>query len=257
MTNDAVSASQMAVTTLPEGWSLADLHIHTNLSDGTASPRKVVDEAIKRNLRVIAVTDHDSMEGAKRVRDILEREHLPIDLVMGTEVTTRQGHFIGLFLEKRIKMYRSVEYTIEAIKEQGGICVAAHPLGTLVPSLNRRKIDELINRGFIIDGIELYNPSPANAMARAAVRDLNQQWRFAGIGSSDAHFWQHIGSGYTMFPGGSAADLRTAIEGRLTKSGGAEMKPKMLPIPAYVAQCAWSWFVDPPRRAWRAWKDPV
>ena len=242
---------------VPEGWSKADLHIHTNLSDGMASPRRIVNEAVKRGLRVIAITDHDHLEGAKRVADILAEEQLPIDLIMGTEVTTRLGHFIGLFLEKRIKSMKSVEYTIESIKEQGGLCVAPHPLGRLVPSMNRRKIDDLLNRGYVIDGIELYNPSPANASARAAVLEFNQQWKFAAIGSSDAHFWQHIGAGYTLFPGSTAADLRKALEERTTKQGGMESKPTSMPIPAYIGQCAWSWFVDPPRRTLRAWRDPV
>lgn len=241
----------------PAGWSRADLHIHTNLGDGTAGPRRVVEEAARRGLRVIAVTDHDHLDGAKRVADILAAEQLPIDLIMGSEVTTRSGHFIGLFLEKRIKAGKSVEYAIDAIKEQGGLCIAPHPLGWLVPSLSRRKIEDLLNRGFAIDGIELYNPSPANASERQKVVALNQQWGFAAVGSSDAHFWQHIGAGYTLFPGNTAADLRRAIEARQTRQGGQEAKPTPLPIPAYVAQCAWSWFVDPPRRTLRAWRDPV
>jgi predicted metal-dependent phosphoesterase TrpH len=249
--------SSTSTIELPEGWSRADLHVHTNLSDGTASPRRVIDEAIRRGLRVIAITDHDSLEGAKRTADILEREHLPIDLIMGSEVTSTSGHFLGLFLEKRIKMYKSIEYTIDAIREQGGLCIAPHPLGKLVPSLSRRKIDDLLNHGYTIDGIELYNPSPANAAFRKEVAERNQNWNFAATGGSDAHFWQHIGAGYTMFPGTSAADLRKALIERTTKQGGYEKKPDSLPIYAYVAQCAWSWFVDPPRRIVRAWNDPV
>ncbi len=242
---------------LPEGWSRADLHVHTNLGDGLASPERVVVEAQRRGLRVIAVTDHDSLEGAKRVADVLYRWNVPIDLIMGTEVTTRQGHFIGLYLEKRIKMGKSVEYTIEAIKEQGGICIVPHPLGWLVPSLNRRKLDDLLSRGYAIDGIELYNPSPANAAYRQRVIELNRDWDFAGIGSSDAHFWQHIGAGYTLFRGTNAQDLRQAIGERTTKSGGQEAPPTRLPVAAYIGQCAWSWFVDPPRRIMRARRDPV
>lgn len=257
MTTPIIVPQDKPAPTIPTGWSKADLHIHTNLSDGTASPKKVVAEALKRGLKVIAITDHDSLEGAKRVADVLAEQQIPIDLVMGTEVTTRSGHFIGLFLEKRIKMYKSAEYSIDAIKDQGGVCVVPHPLGKLVPSLNRRKIDDLLNRGFVIDGIEMYNPSPANAAMRGVVTELNQQWNFAAIGSSDAHFWQHIGAGYTLFPGETASDLRRALLDRSTRSGGQEVKPTPLPIPAYIAQCAWSWFVDPPRRAWRALQDPV
>jgi predicted metal-dependent phosphoesterase TrpH len=232
----------------------ADLHLHTNLGDGTASPTRVLSEARRRGLDVIAVTDHDHLEGAKRVADLLAREReqqpeLPLlELIWGCEVTTRDGHFIGLFLREPVRMLRRPEETIEAIKSQGGLCIVPHPLGRLVPSLSRRKIEELLLRGYPLDGIELYNPSPANASVRGHVRALNDQWRLAPIGGSDAHFWQHIGAAYTYFPGSTAADLRAAILARATRDGGQEQPPQHLPVGAYVLQCGWSWFVDPPRK---------
>jgi predicted metal-dependent phosphoesterase TrpH len=229
----------------------ADLHMHTNLGDGTASPARVLHEARRRGLDVIAVTDHDHMEGAKRVADLLAREtgaERPLELIWGCEVTTRDGHFLGLFMTRPVKMLQRVEATIEAIKDQGGLCIVPHPLGRLVPSLSRRKIEELLSGGYPLDGIELYNPSPANARARPEVRQLNAQWRLAAIGGSDAHFWQHIGAAYTLFPGGTAASLRQAILARTTREGGQERPPDRLPLPAYVLQCGWSWFVDPPRK---------
>jgi predicted metal-dependent phosphoesterase TrpH len=245
----------------PTGFSRADLHLHTNLGDGTASPERVLSEARRRGMRVIAVTDHDHMEGAKRVADLLANEPAdvraahPIEMVWGCEITTRQGHFLGLFMREPVKMLRHVEESIEAVKAQGGICVIPHPLGRLVPSLNRRKIDELLEARYPLDGIELYNPSPANAGARGAVRELNGQWGLGATGGSDAHFWQHIGAGYTLFPGQSAADLRAALEAHTTREGGQETPPTPMPIGAYVAQCAWAWFVDPPRKVARRWRE--
>jgi predicted metal-dependent phosphoesterase TrpH len=232
----------------------ADLHLHTNLGDGTASPARVLSEARRRGLNVIAVTDHDHLEGAKRVAELLahEREEQPemppIELIWGCEVTTRDGHFIGLFLREPVRMLRRAEETIEAIKSQGGLCIIPHPMGRLVPSLSRRKVDELLLRDYPLDGIELYNPSPANASTRGQVRALNEQWRLASIGGSDAHFWQHIGAAYTYFPGTTAEDLRAALLARTTHDGGQEQSPARLPVGAYVLQCGWSWFVDPPRK---------
>jgi hypothetical protein len=258
-------AGAMATGIQPEGdegaavVGRADLHLHTNLGDGTASPARVLELARRRGLDVIAVTDHDHLEGAKRVADLLVREEearargdlppdRPIQLVWGCEVTTRDGHFLGLFIQKPPKMLQRAEATIEAIKEQGGLCVVPHPLGRLVPSLSRRRIDELLERGYPLDGIELYNPSPANASARQRVRELNWQWGLAAVGSSDAHFWQHVGAGYTVFPGRTPEDLRAAITGRSSREAGQERPPERLPIGAYVLQCGWSWFVDPPRK---------
>jgi predicted metal-dependent phosphoesterase TrpH len=238
-----------------ERYSRADTHMHTNLGDGTASPARIIEEATRRGLQVIAITDHDHVEGAKRVAELLSQQESPLQMITGVEVSTRQGHLLGLFVNKAPKALRSVEASIEAIKEQGGLVIIPHPLGRLVPSLSRAKIDELLNKGFPIDGIEIYNPSPANASMRSTVRLANAQWGLAEMGGSDAHFWQHIGAAYTLFPGSTPDDLRRAILERTTRPGGQEIPPVRLSPASYVAQCAWSWFVDPPRRMIRTLKS--
>ena len=43
-------------------------------------------------------------------------------MIWGCEVTTRQGHFLGLFMKRPVKFLTHVEAAIEAIKEQGGLC---------------------------------------------------------------------------------------------------------------------------------------
>jgi len=225
--------------------------MHTNLGDGWISPARVVQTAALRGLAVIAVTDHDHVEGAKRVEELLAAEDCPIQLITGVEVSTRHGHLLGLFVKKAPKPMRPVQESIDAIKEQGGLVVVPHPLGRLVPSLSRKRIDSLLSEGYEIDGIETYNPSPANASQRAAVLAANREWGLAEIGSSDAHFWQHIAAGYTRFPGSTSEDLRRAILERAVLAGGQESRPARLNPAVYVAQCAWSWFVDPPRRMMR------
>jgi predicted metal-dependent phosphoesterase TrpH len=241
--NDATNGTPSAA-----GLRRADLHLHTNLGDGWMSPARLVQTATLRQLTVIAVTDHDHVEGARRVEELLAQQDSAVHLITGVEVSTRHGHLLGLFVKKAPRPMRPAEESIDAIKEQGGLVIVPHPLGRLVPSLSRRRIDSLLAAGYEIDGIETYNPSPANAAQRAAVRSANEQWGLADIGSSDAHFWQHVGAGYTRFPGETADDLRRAIVGRTARAGGQERRPVRLNPAVYVAQCAWSWFVDPPRR---------
>ena len=251
----SLASEEEVSPTYPTGYSRADIHMHTNLGDGWASPARVVAEATRRDLPVIAITDHDHVEGAKRVQELIYQQNSPLQMITGVEVSTRQGHLLGLFVNKAPKSMRSVEESIEEIKEQGGLVIVPHPLGRLVPSLSRAKIDALLEKGYEIDGIEMYNPSPANASMRPAVRDANQQWRLAETGGSDAHFWQHIGSAYTLFPGSNSEDLRRAIIERTVRPGGQELPTPQLPAGVYVAQCAWSWFVDPPRRIMRSWQN--
>ncbi|MGX7674175.1 CehA/McbA family metallohydrolase [Plantactinospora sp. DSM 117369] len=246
---DQRSSAPGVDSTLPAaGLGRADLHMHTNLGDGWISPARLVQTAALRQLTLIAVTDHDHVEGARRVEELLAEQNSPVRMITGVEVSTRHGHLLGLFVTKAPKPLRPVQESIDAIKEQGGLVVVPHPLGTLVPSLSRRRIDALLTAGYEIDGIEVYNPSPANSTRRAAVRSANEEWGLAEIGASDAHFWQHIGAAYTRFPGTTPDDLRRAILDRRVRAGGQEQPPARLNPAAYVAQCAWSWFVDPPRR---------
>lgn len=235
----------------PAGYSRADIHMHTNLGDGWASPSRVIAEAMRRKLTLIAVTDHDHLEGARRVEDLLAQQGCPLHLITGVEVSTRQGHLLGLFVQKAPRPGRPVEESIEAIKAQGGLVIIPHPLGRLVPSLSRKKIDALLTQGYPIDGIEVYNPTPANASMRATVRNANQEWQLAETGGSDAHFWQHIGSAYTLYPGQTPQDFHQAVLEHSVRAGGQEQPPVHLSPAVYVAQCAWSWFVDPPRRVAR------
>jgi predicted metal-dependent phosphoesterase TrpH len=253
---DTTYQSEQAIPLVtPAGYSRADIHMHTNLGDGWIRPAQMIEQATRRGLSLIAVTDHDHVEGAQRVAELLEQQHSPLQMITGVEVSTRQGHLLGLFVRKAPKAMRSVEESIEAIKEQDGLVIVPHPLGRLVPSLSRAKIDELLNKGYPIDGIEMYNPSPANRSMRAIVRTANQDWQLAETGGSDAHFGEHIGFGYTLFPGSSPADLRRAILERTTRPGGQEMPIERLPASVYIAQCAWSWFVDPPRRIARSLRE--
>ena len=233
----------------------ADLHLHTNLGDGWISPARLVRTATLQQLSLIAVTDHDHLEGARRVRELLAQQNSEIQMITGVEVSTRQGHLLGLFVEKAPKPLRPAQESIDAIKEQGGLVIVPHPFGKLVPSLSRRRIDALLSAGYEIDALELYNPSPANAAQRDAVRAANEDWGLAEIGASDAHFWQHIGAGYTRFPGTTPADLRRAVSDRAVQACGQEERPARLNPASYVAQCAWSWFVDPPRRMIRRHRE--
>ena len=62
-----------------------DLHSHTTASDGTLSPAELVRAAVKRGVRVLAITDHDSTEGLAEARAEAAR-HPSLTLVAGLEI---------------------------------------------------------------------------------------------------------------------------------------------------------------------------
>ena len=78
---------------------LADLHIHTCFSDGWPAPTDVLEYVREStSLSVIAITDHDTIEGALRAADLASGLRGAPDVIVGEEVSSRQGHIVGLFL---------------------------------------------------------------------------------------------------------------------------------------------------------------
>jgi predicted metal-dependent phosphoesterase TrpH len=187
----------------------ADLHIHTSASDGMFSGRKLLDYVERyTNLDVIAVTEHDSLRGAHKVRELWARGSYRFEVVPGAEVTTIQGHLLALFIEDPVPSLRPAAETIQAVKAQGGICLVPHPFSWLARGMGERDIRSVRDG---IDGIEVTNSTPAGRRGRPRARRLAAELGLAEAGGSDAHFLPAVGTGFTEFDGTSAADLRQAI----------------------------------------------
>src|SRR2546430_6404874 len=101
----------------------ADLHMHTTASDGWPSPQELVDYARATRLNVIAVTDHDTIEGALRAADHAAGLSSRLQVVIGEEVSSRDGHIVGMFVERRIRPEtRSEEHTSELQSQSNLVC---------------------------------------------------------------------------------------------------------------------------------------
>jgi predicted metal-dependent phosphoesterase TrpH len=79
----------------------ADLHLHTNFSDGTFTPEELAAEAKQHGLRAIALTDHDTMEGCARTAAACREAG--IQFIPASELTAEQDgvelHLLGYFLD--------------------------------------------------------------------------------------------------------------------------------------------------------------
>ena len=77
----------------------ADMHLHTLYSDGTVSVGALLDHVeAETNLDVIAITDHERIDGALRAREMHAAGPYSFELVVGEEITTRRGHVLALFI---------------------------------------------------------------------------------------------------------------------------------------------------------------
>ena len=90
----------------------ADLHIHTIYSwDGTCTVEAVLKQAAHTaELDVIAITDHDEIQGAQEAAELAPR--YGIEVIPGSEISTADGHLLALFIPKKISAGLSVVETI-------------------------------------------------------------------------------------------------------------------------------------------------
>ena len=201
---------------------LADLHIHTCFSDGWPAPTDVVEYVREStSLSVIAVTDHDTIEGALRAADLAAGLRGAPDVIVGEEVSSRQGHIVGLFLERRVRPGMSAAATIHAIHDQGGIAFAAHPFWRTERQVNgRRRVHGVgwLAAELDFDAVEVENSTPGFYLFNQMAHRVTEASEKAEVGNSDAHILDAIGRAYTTFPGRTAAELRLAIETRRTRA---------------------------------------
>ncbi len=204
---------------------LADLHMHTTYSDGVGTVEETLAYIHWRTpLDVVAITDHDTIEGALRARDLARSQRLPFEVIVGEEVSTREGHVLTFFLEKRIPAGLSVERTIELAHAQGGLAVIAHPFNPVFRhSVQRPVVDRLLRQPDVHpDGIETLNGSFAGiGSSRVALELTRSVYHWAETGGSDAHTPSAIGCALTTYPGSGIEDLRQALLARETSAEGS------------------------------------
>jgi predicted metal-dependent phosphoesterase TrpH len=199
----------------------ADLHIHTIHSwDGTCSVEAVLKQAAHiAKLDVIAITDHDEIQGAQVALELAPR--YGIEVIPGCEISTADGHLLALFIPKKIPANLSVFETVLRVWELGGLCIVPHLEAKRSHGMHRQVVRDALKDGRVqqtLLGMETFNAGLFDKSSNQKAAKLSQELNLAKMGSSDSHLNWTIGQGITLFPGHTASELRTAIEGRTTVS---------------------------------------
>jgi predicted metal-dependent phosphoesterase TrpH len=202
---------------------------------------ELVEAAVAARLDLIAITDHDTMTAAFA-------EQAGLVVVPGQEITTRwpaQTHVVGWFLRQPVRRGMSVEDTVAAIHDQGGLAVIPHPFmptyfASIQPSMLRRLIEK-----HPVDAIEMMSTVPMGRRRRKELEQFYADHRDrlgAAVGSSDCHFGAHdLGVVVTRYEG----DFRTAIEARRTRP--ERMRSREVPAGVALRQ-QWRSLVQLPLR---------
>lgn len=214
------------------GYSKADIHIHTTFSDGLNEPEAIVNYVVTQtDLSVIAITDHNTIAGASVAQAYWQKHRAEfghLEIIKGVEISTDVGHIIGLFLEEDIPARMSAEDTVRAIHEQGGLAIAAHPFTHLLPFTDFEGVGRRI-RYLDIDGVEERSSVPTELYANWITAVYNQKHQqVARLGSSDAHYLTMVGKTFTWFPGKTAVDFRQAVKNRTVRAGGKINGPSVI-----------------------------
>lgn len=193
-----------------------DLHVHSYMSDGTCSPKEVIELAAKENVKAISLTDHNSIEGLDiAAKTALEHD---IEFLDGIELTTaykdgRKLHILGLGIDiknqqflkvyNRVKTARenSIEEILKILKKQS-INIDINDLRehSLNQALDRYDIHKyFIRNGICTDAQEIWdkylNPIPYGEDEKIYVEEAIDTIKEAGGISFLAHYNKKIGMG--------------------------------------------------------------
>ena len=97
-----------------------DLHTHSTASDGTDSPTELIRKAAAAKLAVLALTDHDTLDGlAEAAR---EAEASDLVFIRGCELSTAtpwgEAHFLGLWISENTGRTALLEKALAEVREK-------------------------------------------------------------------------------------------------------------------------------------------
>ena len=188
-----------------------DIHIHSiNSFDGAIQIRDLPEISRSKGLDGVAITDHDKF---------FDEEVEGLIVIPGIEVSTREGHLLGLGHIGEIPAGLSVDKTIRIIHDRGGVAILAHPYDLIRGGIKPAQITEKL------DGIETINSKayPYN-LSKHLAEKAARRMKVSSLGGSDSHIPETVGDAYTQIRSqfSSVDGIIDAIrKGNVTPQGGS------------------------------------
>jgi len=199
-----------------------DIHVHTYYSkDSIITLDDLISQIKKNRLDGIAITDHDTVEGAIKIVRAIKEKGIGINpiIIPGIEVSTKRGHILGINMTTPIPKKLSIEETVERIHENGGIAIAAHPETFFKDGIGLNP--KILSAG--LDAIEVINSSvfPFKLLTQLC-KKFAERYGLPQTAGSDSHIPETIGLSYTLMECDSAKidDIIESIRKGLTKPVG-------------------------------------
>lgn len=222
-----------------------DLHCHTKASHDCASPfDAVLTRCRQQSIAVQAVTDHNEIHGALELKRTATAPGDPL-IIVGEEVTSREGEIIGLFLEEKIPTGLSPEEVVLRIREQGGLVLLPHgfdPLKAhrLSPAARERIADD-------IDIVEVFNARVSHPRRNTQASQWAAERDLPSSSGTDAHVVSALGTAWVETPEQDIDGPRALVE---ALRAGTVTGTWTHPVAAY----AYKLWDTGRRAAYRSWK---
>jgi predicted metal-dependent phosphoesterase TrpH len=204
---------------------ICDLHVHTNFSkDGESSVEDILRAAEVAGLDAIAITDHDSVDGAKKALAC----ETSVLVIPGIEVTTKQGHLIILGVTEVIPAGLDVVDTVEIARKMGALLILPHPYHVWRHGVARRKKIGMT----VVDAIETFNSRYIVGSANRKAARIAKRMGKPCVAGSDAHHARFVGFGRTFVDADrTVPSILAAIRTGKVTCGG-----KQTPLRTYTHQ---------------------
>lgn len=195
-----------------------DLHVHTTGSPDAFTEQDQLPSILKeRGLDGVAITNHDALTQVTCSGAII---------VPGIEVSTRQGHIIGLGVSGPIMKGRTADETITMIHRAGGLVVVPHPFDPISPCVNPLKLKSKPDAVEVINSDALFFN-----LNNVAAKRMAMQLDLPMVAGSDSHIPETVGDAYTLIDSDSESvdDVLNAIRiGSVQPAGGPTPLSKKL-----------------------------
>lgn len=184
-----------------------EFHCHTIYSkDCLTKPRKLVDTCKRKGIDRVVVTDHNSIEGALRCKEID-----PEGVIIGEEIMTAEGELLAAFVREEIPAGLPAMTVISLLRDQGAFISVSHPFDT--HRAGHWNEDALLKILPYIDAIETFNARCILPRFNFRAQAFAVQHGIAGTYGSDAHAAFELGRGNLLLPPfDDAKSLRKAVK---------------------------------------------